>query len=244
MGSAVPALTDIESKTFSSKDFRLENGQILPVLELAYETYGTLNANRDNAVLVVHGYTSSHHAAGTNAKGKQGRGVAEGAVAGRIVGLLDQMLLVFMIVEILYTVQVSFREHALVPEPFLIVGLIAVIRRILVLTAEFGDLLQKGETVFRNAMLELGLLTVMVVALVVALVLLRKRAPTATADSRAGGPRSSQARGILLAQVSSSERHLNKLCVVAARGVASRPAPSCNTRQRDATSYATVIFAP
>ena len=110
------------------------------------------------------------------------RGVAEGAVAGRIVGLLDQMLLVFMVVEILYTVQVSFREHALVPEPFLIVGLIAVIRRILVLTAEFGDLLQKGETVFRNAMLELGLLTVMVVALVVALVLLRKRAPTATAE--------------------------------------------------------------
>jgi Phosphate-starvation-inducible E family len=110
------------------------------------------------------------------------RSVVEGAIAARIVGLLDQMLLVFMIVEILYTVQVSFREHALVPEPFLIVGLIAVIRRVLVLTAEFGDLLQKGEAVFRNAMLELGLLTVMVIAMVVALVLLRKRAPTATAE--------------------------------------------------------------
>jgi uncharacterized membrane protein (DUF373 family) len=110
------------------------------------------------------------------------RSVLEGAVAARIVGLLDQVLLVFMIVEILYTVQVSFREHALVPEPFLIVGLIAVIRRVLVLTAEFGELLVKGEDVFRNAMLELGLLTVMVIALVVALVLLRKRAPTATAE--------------------------------------------------------------
>jgi len=33
-----------------------------------------------------------------------------------------------MIVEILYTVQVSFREHALVPEPFLIVGLIVAVR--------------------------------------------------------------------------------------------------------------------
>jgi Phosphate-starvation-inducible E family len=110
------------------------------------------------------------------------RSVVEGAIAARIVGLLDQMLLVFMIVEILYTVQVSFREHALVPEPFLIVGLIAVIRRVLVLTAEFGDLVQKGDVVFRNAMLELGLLTVMVIAMVVALVLLRKRAPTATAE--------------------------------------------------------------
>ena len=83
----MPALTDIESKIFSSKDFRLENGQILPVLELAYETYGTLSATRDNAVLAVHGYTSSHHAAGRNAKGKQGRGVAEGA-AGWFDGLI------------------------------------------------------------------------------------------------------------------------------------------------------------
>jgi homoserine O-acetyltransferase len=75
----VAALTDIESKIFSARDFRLENGQTLPVLELAYETYGTLNAKADNAVLAVHGYTSSHHAAGKNAKGKHGRGVTEGA---------------------------------------------------------------------------------------------------------------------------------------------------------------------
>ena len=54
------------------------------------------------------------------------------------VALLDRLLLILMIVEILYTVQVSFSEHALVPEPFLIVGLIATIRRLLVLTAEFA----------------------------------------------------------------------------------------------------------
>ena len=44
-----------------------------------------------------------------------------------------------MIVEILYTLQVSFREHTLVAEPFLIVGLIAAIRRVLILTAEFSN---------------------------------------------------------------------------------------------------------
>ena len=77
----MPDLIDIESKTFSARDFRLENGQVLPVLELAYETYGALSPAKDNAILVVHGYTSSHHAAGRNAKGKQGRGVSEG-VAG------------------------------------------------------------------------------------------------------------------------------------------------------------------
>jgi len=110
------------------------------------------------------------------------RSVMEGVLAGRVVGLLDQVLLVFMIVEILYTVQVSFREHALVPEPFLIVGLIAGIRRELVLTAEFGDLLDRGTEAFRNGMLELGVLTIMILVLVFALVLVRRRAPGAAAE--------------------------------------------------------------
>ncbi len=43
---------------------RLANGTTLPEVELAYETYGTLAADRGNAVLVTHGYTSSAHAAG------------------------------------------------------------------------------------------------------------------------------------------------------------------------------------
>ena len=72
-------LVDVESKIFTSLDFKLESGKRLAELHLAYETYGTLNANRDNGVLVVHGYTSSHHAAGVNARGKQGRGVTPGA---------------------------------------------------------------------------------------------------------------------------------------------------------------------
>lgn len=110
------------------------------------------------------------------------RAVLDATLPARVIDLLDQVLLVFMIVEILYTVQISFREHALVPEPFLIVGLIAVIRRVLVLTAEFGDLLGKGGVVVQNAMLELGLLTVMVLVLVAALVLVRRRAPGAAAE--------------------------------------------------------------
>jgi hypothetical protein len=110
------------------------------------------------------------------------RSLLEGVFATRVIGILDRVLLVFMIVEVLYTVQVSFREHTLVPEPFLIVGLIAAIRRVLVLTAEFGDLLKQGGTSFQNAMLELGLLTVLVLALVGALVLVRRRGSTAVAE--------------------------------------------------------------
>jgi hypothetical protein len=85
-----------------------------------------------------------------------------------------------MVVEILYTVQVSLREHTLAPEPFLVVGLIAGIRRILVLTAEFSEMVEEGGDTFRNAMLELGLLTVLVLALVGALAMLRRRVTPST----------------------------------------------------------------
>jgi len=98
-----------------------------------------------------------------------------GTLPGHVIDILDRILLVLMVVEILYTVQVSFRGQTLVPEPFLIIGLIAGIRRILILTAEFKDLLQKGDTAFRNAMIELGLLAFLIIALVISIVLLRKR---------------------------------------------------------------------
>jgi uncharacterized membrane protein (DUF373 family) len=102
-----------------------------------------------------------------------------GAARIEIVNVLDRILLVLMIVELLYTVKVSFREHALIPEPFLIVSLIAATRRILIVTAQFSALLeQPSEAAFRNAMLELALLTGMVVALVASLLMLRKRAAT------------------------------------------------------------------
>jgi uncharacterized membrane protein (DUF373 family) len=105
-----------------------------------------------------------------------------GTLPTQVIAVLDRILLILMIVEILYTVQVSFREHTLVPEPFLIIGLIAATRRILVLTAEFAGLLEKGEVAFRNAMIELALLTGMVLVLVVSLLMLRKRPAQAVAE--------------------------------------------------------------
>jgi uncharacterized membrane protein (DUF373 family) len=93
----------------------------------------------------------------------------------QIVTLLDQILLILLIVELLYTVQVSFRERGLLVEPFLVVALIAVIRRILVLTAELPKLSETAGTVFNHALLELALLTVMVVVLVAALIMLQRQ---------------------------------------------------------------------
>jgi len=57
--SAVPA-----QAVFETRDFALQNGEILPELVLAYETYGTLAPDKRNVILITHGITSSHHAAG------------------------------------------------------------------------------------------------------------------------------------------------------------------------------------
>src|SRR2546422_7320815 len=43
---------------------RLKGGAELPSYEIAYETYGELNAARSNAVLVCHALNASHHVAG------------------------------------------------------------------------------------------------------------------------------------------------------------------------------------
>ncbi len=54
----------VVKRTFTSWNFTLEGGQSLPEMTLAYETYGRLAPDGRNAILITHGFTSSHHAAG------------------------------------------------------------------------------------------------------------------------------------------------------------------------------------
>ena len=49
---------------FRTADFELASGATLAELEIAYECYGDISAGADNVILVTHGLTSSHHAAG------------------------------------------------------------------------------------------------------------------------------------------------------------------------------------
>src|ERR1700689_5427959 len=62
----------VDVKTFSTGNFSLQSGEVLPELKLVYETYGTLAPDGRNAILVAHGFTSSQHAAGLDAKGEAG----------------------------------------------------------------------------------------------------------------------------------------------------------------------------
>src|SRR5437868_10873311 len=47
----------------------LDNGAILSPVEVAYETYGELNAAKTNAILVLHAFSGDAHAAGTDPDG-------------------------------------------------------------------------------------------------------------------------------------------------------------------------------
>ncbi len=50
----------------------LRSGAVLPAYDITYETYGTLNADKSNAVLVCHALNASHHVAGLDDEGRRG----------------------------------------------------------------------------------------------------------------------------------------------------------------------------
>jgi uncharacterized membrane protein (DUF373 family) len=93
---------------------------------------------------------------------------------------LDRLLLVLMLVEILHTVRISISSHELFMEPFLIVGIIASIRRILVITMQAAKYTEEGHQGpdaiigFRNSMIELALLGLLILVFVYAISLLRR----------------------------------------------------------------------
>ena len=100
--------------------------------------------------------------------------------AEQIVITIDRLLFVLMLLEILHTVRVSVRDGALTPEPFLVVGLIASIRRILVITLSSSQATHPGNWTpdigeqFNASMLELGVLGLLILVMVLAIYLLRR----------------------------------------------------------------------
>ena len=111
-----------------------------------------------------------------------GRIVVSGPVKFSFVELLDQILLILLIVGLLYTVQVSLRGQALAPEPFLLGGLISVIRRVLILSAKFGNWHEKTASEPQHIMIELAVSTVLLLISSVSLMLLRKASAPAVAN--------------------------------------------------------------
>lgn len=90
--------------------------------------------------------------------------------------ILDGLLLIFIFVELLYAVRTSLRSHEIVVEPFLIVGMLAGIKEIVVLSVEAAKLLDKGPD-FARAVVEIAVLGGVVLVLALAASIMRGRQP-------------------------------------------------------------------
>jgi uncharacterized membrane protein (DUF373 family) len=98
--------------------------------------------------------------------------IMAGEYTSAIIHLLDRVLLALMLAEIIYTVGRIARTQQLETEPFLIVGIIAAIRRMLIITAESAGHANLTDPVFQAQMAELGLLALIIFLLAWAMKLL------------------------------------------------------------------------
>jgi uncharacterized membrane protein (DUF373 family) len=81
-----------------------------------------------------------------------------------VVEMLDTLLLVFIIVELLSAVRTTLSERRLIAEPFLIVGIIASIKEIVVLSVKAAESIGTGQD-FQDQLWEIAVLGVVVLLL-------------------------------------------------------------------------------
>jgi uncharacterized membrane protein (DUF373 family) len=100
------------------------------------------------------------------------RSIGDDGASGVVLEVLDRLLLVFIVVELLFAVRVTLRQREIVAEPFLIVGIIASIKEIIVLSVKAADYIGQDRR-FGHAIHEVAVLGVLVVVLAASAVLLR-----------------------------------------------------------------------
>lgn len=101
-----------------------------------------------------------------------------------VLALIEGLLLVFIVTELLHTVRAILDNKVLTAEPFLVVGIVAAIRRLIVISAEAPDYV--GEASFNDLMLEMGLLVTAVVALGITIAVLHRSSPTSRSQETLG----------------------------------------------------------
>jgi uncharacterized membrane protein (DUF373 family) len=104
-------------------------------------------------------------------------GIGDGADSA-VLGLLDRLLLVFVLVELIFAVRMTLNRREIVAEPFLIVGIIASIKEIILLSVEAANVLEGKATTDgskdpQEFALLIALLGLLVVVLASSAVLLR-----------------------------------------------------------------------
>jgi uncharacterized membrane protein (DUF373 family) len=102
-------------------------------------------------------------------------GGAQDRASDSLIETLDAILLVFIFVELLYAVRITLKERQIVAEPFLLAGILVCIKEIIVLSvAAPTEYIDEGPQ-FARAMVEIGLLGGLILALAGTAVLLRKK---------------------------------------------------------------------
>ncbi|MBW3556650.1 MAG: phosphate-starvation-inducible PsiE family protein [Actinobacteria bacterium] len=96
-------------------------------------------------------------------------------VEGAVTGALDGLLLVFIVLELLAGIRATMVERQLVAEPFLVVGIIASIKEIIVITLRARTEEGLGDDAFGAAMVEIGVLGLLVLLLAAAAYLVRRK---------------------------------------------------------------------
>jgi LPXTG-motif cell wall-anchored protein len=91
-----------------------------------------------------------------------------------VLQVLDVILLVFIVVELLFAVRATVARRELVAEPFLVVGIIASIKEIVVLSVRAADAVGKGEK-FTDEVTLMAVLGALVLLLALAAFLLRRK---------------------------------------------------------------------
>ena len=106
--------------------------------------------------------------------GKTTLGLASVFSEQPILDLLDILLLVFIVVELLFAVRTTVEKRELLAEPFLLVGIIASIKEIVVLSVESAKEVGNGAE-FRDRIVEISVLGVLVLLLGLTSFLLRRK---------------------------------------------------------------------
>lgn len=98
-------------------------------------------------------------------------------VVSQASNILDSVLLVMMTMEIVYTVTLQIQTRRLVPEPFLVIGTVAAVRRMLIVTTSAAQVPTRDIEITRDILLELGVLSAIILVMVVSIYILRRAPP-------------------------------------------------------------------
>ncbi|WP_456433352.1 phosphate-starvation-inducible PsiE family protein [Thermosulfuriphilus sp.] len=101
----------------------------------------------------------------------------EGDSLGQIFFVLDRVLLALMLLEILHTILFTCEGHILSVEPFLVIGVMASVRRILIISLEIAHPPKEfiSSQKFNQYMIEMGVLGALVAVFILGIILLRRQ---------------------------------------------------------------------